>query len=95
MRKCKRTYHFNLLSWHSASHVCAASRGEQCGITELDDALLPGFGGIFGGIDVLETLLVSLLDRVLDPAALDLDRRRTVGEQSGSVRTVQVEAVRC
>lgn len=57
--------------------------------------MLPSLGGVLGGVDVLETLLVRLLDRILDPTALDLDGRWAVGEESGSVRAVQVVAVRC
>ena len=89
------TYHLDLLAWHGTTHVCAASRGEQCSVAKLVDALLPGLGGLFSGVDVLETLLVRRLDRVLDPAALNLDGRRAVGEEGRSVRAVQVEAVRC
>lgn len=95
MSSASSTYHLDLLAWYCAAHVRAASRGEQSSVTELVDALLPGFGSIFCGIDVLETLAVRLLDRVLDPAALDLNRRRTVGEEGRSVGTVQVEAVKC
>ena len=57
--------------------------------------MLPGLGGFFSGVDVLETLLLRLFDRVLDPAALDLNRRWTVGEEGRSVRAVQVVAMRC
>lgn len=57
--------------------------------------MLPGLRSVFGGIDVLEALLVRLFDGIFDPAALDLDGRRTVGEEGRSVRAVQVEAVRC
>lgn len=85
------TYHFDLLAGDSAAHVCAAGGREQGGVAELIDALLPCLGRILRRIDVLETLLVDELDRVLDPATLDLNRRWTVGEERWTVRAVQVE----
>jgi hypothetical protein len=86
------TYHLYLLSRHGATHVCGPGGGEESGVAEFLDALLPGLGRFFGRVDVLEALAICELDRVLDPAALNFDRGRSVGEERGAVRSVQVES---
>jgi hypothetical protein len=86
------TYHFDLLARHCATHVCGSGGWEEGGVAEFLDALLPGLGRFLGRVDVLEALAVCKLDRVLDPAALDFDRRGAVGEECGAVRSVQVES---
>ena len=88
------TYHLDLLARHGASHVCRSGGGEESGVAEFLDALLPGLGRFFGRVDVLKALAVCKLDGVLDPAALDFDRRGSVGEECGAVRAVQVESMR-
>jgi hypothetical protein len=85
------TYHFNLLAWYRTAHVCGSGSREESGIAEFLDALLPGLGRFFGRVNVLEALAICKLDRVLDPAALDLNRRWSVGEKCGAVWAVQVE----
>ena len=74
------TYHLDLLAWHGTSHVCAASRREQGGVTELVDALLPCFLSLFCGDDGFVAGAVGEFDCILDPASLDFDRRGTVRE---------------
>ena len=87
------TYHLDLLAGYSAAHVCRSGGGEESGVAEFLDALLPGLGRFFGRVDVLEALAVCKLDRILDPAALDFDGGGSVGEECGTVRSVQVEPV--
>lgn len=87
-------YHLHLLARHSAAHVRASCRWEQSGIAKLVDPLLPCLGRFVGWVDIFETLTFRKLDRILDPAALDLDRRRTVREECGSVGAVQVVSVK-
>lgn len=82
------TYHLNLLARHCAAHVCGSGGGEERGVAEFLDTLLPGLGRFFGWVDVFEALAVCKLDRILDPAALDFNRRRSVGKECGAVRSV-------
>lgn len=88
------TYHLDLLAGYSAAHVCRSGGGEESGVAEFLDALLPGLGRFFGRVDVLEALAVCHLDRIFDPAALDFYRGRSVGQECGAVRSVQVESAR-
>lgn len=67
------THHFHFLPRYSATHVCAAGGREQRRIAEIVDPLLPRFGCLFGRVDILQTLTVDEVDRIFDPAALDLD----------------------
>ena len=76
------------LTGHGAAHVRALGRGEESAVCEIEDALLPGVLGFDGWVDVLKVVLDGELDGVADPAALDLDGGRAVGEEGGALGTV-------
>lgn len=87
------TGHLECLSWQTTSHIGGFDSGEQRNVGELIDMLLPRHGGLLGGVDILELLALNLLDGVDDPAALDLDRGRSVGEEGGALWSIEMEHV--
>ena len=82
------------LARNGATHVSRPGSGEETPIVQIKDVLLPALDSLGLRVDVLEVLRIDLVDAVGNPAALYLNRRRPVAEQSGAMRTVDVEHVR-
>ena len=59
------------------------------------DLLLPFLRRFFSGIDVFDIIALAVFDDVGDPAALDFDGCRAVGEEGRALRAVEVELGRC
>jgi len=81
------------LTWHTTTHIRTSSRWQQRRVTQLIDSLLPSLGRLWRRIDALQSLSVNQIDSISDPTTLNLDRARSVGEQSWSVWPVEVEHV--
>ena len=57
--------------------------------------LLPLLSRFFSRIDVFDILALAVFDHVRDPAALDFDGCRAIGEEGRALRAVEVELGRC
>jgi hypothetical protein len=81
------------LARQAAAHIRASGGRHQSPITQFVDSVLPRLRRLRSGIDALQSLFVDQINRIADPAALDLGRGGTIGEESWAVRTVDVEHV--
>lgn len=85
--------HLVFLPRHRAAHVRASRGREESRVAEVVDSLLPLVARFLARVDVFDFLVVGELDGITDPAVLDLDAGRTIGEERRSMRPVQVEHV--
>lgn len=65
-------------SRYVSPHMGRLTSGEKCGVADIIDPLLPTLTCLNSGINELQTLSVDRIDRISDPATLDLDARRAV-----------------
>lgn len=81
------------LARQAAAHIRASGGRHQSPITQFVDSVLPRLRRLRSGIDALQSLFVDQINRIADPAALDLGCGGTIGKESWAVRAVDVEHV--
>ncbi len=81
------------LTRHRPTHVSAPSRRQQRRIAQVINPLLPDLCRLWRRVHILDPLAIDEINRVADPAALDFSGGGPVGEESWSVRPVQVEHI--
>jgi len=64
---------FESLVGFASTHVGALRGGKESSIAQVVDSLLPGLAGLFGRVDVLDTVALASPDHVGDPSALYLN----------------------
>lgn len=80
------------MQWVDLRALCGR---HQTDITQMIDLLLPLLRRFVSRIDVFDIVALAIFDYVGDPAALDFDGRRAVGEKSRTLRAVEMELDEC
>ena len=74
-------------------HVRALHRGEERCVAQGVNFLLPLPLCLIRWVDVLDVVAFAVSDDIRDPSALHLDGSRTIGEQSRTLRSIEMEHV--